>query len=1620
MKSGKAQILNRSEMDAGTGRHSRLTVGLVVQSTQVESWWAGAIDVALQRDVNLICFPAGLVWAEGLNKVLHRLLGAERIDGLVLAQWWPDEKTFQRYYKHLYSPLPTVNIQGFYAGCPGVMGDNYQGMRELLVHLIEAHGYRRVAFIQDAEENPSATGRYQAYCEVLAEYGIPLDEDLVTPGNLGSEAGQSPVSMLIDQRGFTPGVDFEAVIGANDVMAMAALQELQQRGVRVPYEVAVAGFDDTPSAALTTPALTTVAMPNYELGRRATEMLLDLLAGNPVAEQELVPARLIVRQSCGCLAQMAQPCGRMAGGSEKGAGPAAGHTLEKGWIDCREEVLSHVRDQVAEVVGAEHAWAGQDLAALLFDALVTATSLPLLPAFYEIVRRFGESGANLELLHEMLSIFRCWMLPHLAGEAEVLARGEDLWHQARVLLDECIRQETVRLQHALQEEQARLQETGQAMLAAIDLPVLTGILVDRLPQWGIPSCYLALYEDPKAPGTSARLVLAYDEHGRIELPPEGVVFASRMLVPEGLFPEQAVTLVAEPLFWEQEQLGFALFGVDKSMYAHSGRSGLDRYRQIYNVLRSHLSGALDKVLLLQEREQVGQALAQEKALLQALLENIPDHVYFKDKQSRFTRVSRSMADWIGHPDPTHFVGKTDFDFFTAEHASAAYEAEQEILRSGEPVVDLEERETWSDRPDTWVSTTKMPLLDENGHIVGTFGVSKNITARKQIELESERLLQDLARRNTQLQTAAQVSQAASTILDVDELMYQAVELVCERFGFYYVGLFLVDQEGRWATLRAGTGKPGRQMVEQGHRLQVGGQSMIGQCIASGQSHIALDVEAERSHFRNPLLPQTRSEMALPLVSRGEVIGAITIQSATRRAFSEEDVAALQTMADQLATAISNARLFQDAQMHAQELSILNEMSRTLPLVLDIEQIMMNTYHYTSRLMDTTNFYIALYDAQNDQVSFPFYAEGERIGKARSRQAGNGMTEYVLRSRQPLLLARDVDKHLQSLGIESVGTSSLSWLGAPMMAGEQVIGVMAVQSYTTADVYDEHDRDLLSAVAGQAAIVIENARLLEEAHRRAERERIVRTAVDRIRQEGSEEGITRRAAQEIKEMLGATRSIMRLGTEEELLAGSGHASPLIVPSPEKGGISDQEQDLACLQAMAEAVWQKRPVMGTEGESSLLSLPVLLNDSVIGVIGIDRRPNTSWNADEVADAEQVLGQVAQALENQRLLDKEQQASETLADQVKALDCLNDIGRKEEGRPVLSAFLQWVTERVPVALREADKCMVAIEFEGQVYGAEQARSASCQIVQGLRIGGELVGRIYLAYLPDYGLGFGDKESSLLGDISRRVSGYIESTMLLEETRQNAQEAAVLYELGQALSAQRQMNQVLDEIYNGVSRLLDATNFYIGLYNRERHELTFLLNVSESVIDRHIEVLSADEGLSGYIVRTGEALLIEHDVGGWLEANGISSVGEPSQCWLGVPLLVGQEVLGVMAVQSYTKSYTYTEKDQRRLVAIASQAAVAVQNARLFEQLQARARREQILRQITARVSGSLDPETIARIAVQELGSALGRRVFVRMGSREDLEAPPLVSSAGEEGSMRQTDSRQAGNIRAPEGGE
>ncbi|HSM56017.1 MAG TPA: GAF domain-containing protein, partial [Candidatus Sulfomarinibacteraceae bacterium] len=280
---------------------------------------------------------------------------------------------------------------------------------------------------------------------------------------------------------------------------------------------------------------------------------------------------------------------------------------------------------------------------------------------------------------------------------------------------------------------------------------------------------------------------------------------------------------------------------------------------------------------------------------------------------------------------------------------------------------------------------------------------------------------------------------------------------------------------------------------------------------------------EREPIQEPItLPggTAREHYSVPWYVGSEVGGVIELYHAPRSGEVRlEDRGSIEGIIQQAAVRLQNARLYEEAELRAEELAILNEMAQALTALSDVSSVLDTVHRYSSRLLDTTNFYIALYHPQKNQISFPIFVEEGEPVEWPAREPGNSLTEYVMREREALLISGDAREQSEKLGLDAVGTTAQSWLGAPMLFGDEVSGVIAVQSNTIVGLFDEHDRGLLRAVANAAAIALQNARLFEEAQARARRERVLREITTRVRSATDVELIMKTAVREVSRALG---------------------------------------------------------------------------------------------------------------------------------------------------------------------------------------------------------------------------------------------------------------------------------------------------------------------------------------------------------------------------------------------------------------------------------------------------------------------------------------------------------------------
>lgn len=337
-----------------------------------------------------------------------------------------------------------------------------------------------------------------------------------------------------------------------------------------------------------------------------------------------------------------------------------------------------------------------------------------------------------------------------------------------------------------------------------------------------------------------------------------------------------------------------------------------------------------------------------------------------------------------------------------------------------------------------------------------------------------------------LQASARVSRSIASILDLNLLFNRTVDIICDEFGFYYAGVFVIDESGEWAVLKAGRGEAGRAMLAERHKLKIGGNSMIGAAIQTRSGRIALDVGKEAVFFRNPFLPKTRSEMALPLIAGDEVIGALTVQSEIEAAFSDDDIAALQTMADQLGVAIANARLhrqnqdlLRQAERRARLLQAANKVGKEVTSILSLDELlpkMVDTiveaygFYYAGIFLTDESGGWAHLRAGYGEAGKAMLAEGHKLQVGGSSMIGTCIHLNEAR------IALDVGEervHFKNPHLPH----TRSEMALPLSYGGKVLGAVTVQSVEER-AFSPDDITSLQTMADHLAVAIHNAYTLE--------------------------------------------------------------------------------------------------------------------------------------------------------------------------------------------------------------------------------------------------------------------------------------------------------------------------------------------------------------------------------------------------------------------------------------------------------------------------------------------------------------------------------------------------------------
>jgi GAF domain-containing protein len=357
---------------------------------------------------------------------------------------------------------------------------------------------------------------------------------------------------------------------------------------------------------------------------------------------------------------------------------------------------------------------------------------------------------------------------------------------------------------------------------------------------------------------------------------------------------------------------------------------------------------------------------------------------------------------------------------------------------------------------------------ENAYTEADLQLMASLANQVAVAIENARLYEDMQHQATYLRLSAEVGRWITLILDVDELLSQVVELICTGFGYYHVDIGLIDTETDEVVYRVGSSTGRVRLTEGRPRLKVGEEGIIGWVAGNGEPLLVNDVHQDPRYKHWIALPDTQSELAVPIKIGSATIGVLNVESDERNAFHPEDVPMMYTLADQIAIAVQNARLYSERERRIQELDVLAHVGQALCTATTRADLLEAVHEQVSRLMDANGFFVALYDGTSAHLAL-FYEDGKRMEPfALQYDAGEGLISWVIEHEQPLLIQdwlRD-DKGLGQRG----GLDLRSWLGVPIVRCDQMIGVLGVQS-AEPDAFDEHHKSLLTTVAAQLAMAL---------------------------------------------------------------------------------------------------------------------------------------------------------------------------------------------------------------------------------------------------------------------------------------------------------------------------------------------------------------------------------------------------------------------------------------------------------------------------------------------------------------------------------------------------------------------
>jgi GAF domain-containing protein/nitrogen-specific signal transduction histidine kinase len=546
----------------------------------------------------------------------------------------------------------------------------------------------------------------------------------------------------------------------------------------------------------------------------------------------------------------------------------------------------------------------------------------------------------------------------------------------------------------------------------------------------------------------------------------------------------------------------------------------------------------------------------------------------------------------------------------------------------------------------------------------TVEVLEIFAAQAALIVENAGLLDALRQRVDELHLFNEVARSISEQLDLDKLLGTIVDAAAELLCAPRSVLFLQDPKDKRAVFVPWSSR-GYDMAQLETLRFRTGEGLVGVVVQHARSIVIPDTRKDERF--QPLLSQAgldvgegteepasgqlaRSIILVPLIFGGKVIGVLSVEHNYPYAFSNTDITGLSTLADQATVALENARLFNQTQRQLQEMSIINEIGHALSATVHVDELVAVLRRQVAKLVPTASFYVALYGADTEEISFPLFLRHDALVEIPPVPAGEGLTGHIIRTGQALLLEANAPQLLKEMGLPWQGHPARSYLGVPMRLGAKVVGVIAVQDFERDYVFDAGHERALSTVAVQAAIAIQNARLYDETLNRARQLSRLNEAARAISSELDMERVLQTVSQHMAGLLkvdgciisdwdrerDAVQAIMEYPHDWDVASAPSEIYPLDQYPTTRHVL--QARAIVQVHAAdpgadpAEVRWMQEADV-----ASLLMLPLVAGDRVVGLLELVQTAHCAFNRSELQLAQTLANQAAVAIENARLFEE-----------------------------------------------------------------------------------------------------------------------------------------------------------------------------------------------------------------------------------------------------------------------------------------------------------------------------------------------------------------------------------------------